>query len=593
MKKAALAVVILIASYIAALAQNATVVGPVTPGDCAMFNSPTVIKDGGFPCPGSGGTLNLPNGTTATTQAPADNTTKVATDAYVENEISRNSTHFSAGGTTTGSANAQVISTVSPPVFSLTGNPTVTFIAGFSNTGATTLNVASSGIINILKKTPGGLVALVTGDVISGQQYLVTYDGTQYELQTPSQVVNSQQQSGAANTLKGSLNGTAEVDTAVPNCLGAGSALQWTSGVGLSCGTSAAGRTVLNTNTTFFLRTTPVAVTISNASPAVVTHTAHGYSAGQTVTFNSTSSLPTGMTAGTVYFVLAAGLATNTYEFSLTNGGAAINTSSAGAGTFTEQAGNDSANGSAATATGSFMTLQGAANYLAQNVDTGGTTVTATVQAACAGGGGVALYSTGVQMLIPFVGSGRVDFKGDTTTPSNCVVSVNAAANFQATYSGTAYQVEGFKLVNAAASGNGIYSSAGATVITGNMEFGVIGVAGTSGVQLLANTGNIINIGTAWTVSGGSGQHLKSQYGGHIENAAAVTVTVTGTPAFANTALAQTVSNMNVASMTYSGACTGQRFAATNNADIETGGGGANYFCGNVAGGVATGGIYN
>ena len=167
--------------------QTVTRIGPITNGNCASFSSPNSIQDGGFPCPGSGGTLNLPNGTTATTQSPfSDNTNKVATDAFVQGAISLNSTHFAAGGTSTGSANAQVIAATSPPGFSLTGNPTVTFIAGFSNSGATTLNVVSTGVFNVLKKTPTGLVALSTGDIIAGQQYLVTYDGTQYELQTPS-----------------------------------------------------------------------------------------------------------------------------------------------------------------------------------------------------------------------------------------------------------------------------------------------------------------------------------------------------------------------------------------------------------------------
>jgi hypothetical protein len=257
MKRLALAITFLISGIAAALAQaNVQVIGPITPGDCTMFSSPTIVKDGGLPCPGSGGTFNLPNGTTATTQSPfSDNTTKVATDAFVQGAISLNSTHFAAGGVTTGSANAQVISTVSPPVFSLTGNPTVTFIAGFSNSGATTLNVASSGVINILKKTPAGLVALVTGDIISGQQYLVTYDGTQYELQTPSQVVTAQIGAnqitnalinpGAANTVKGTLNGTSMADLGVPSCSAVGQSLQYTSGTGFACVSSASSAPVV------------------------------------------------------------------------------------------------------------------------------------------------------------------------------------------------------------------------------------------------------------------------------------------------------------------------------------------------------------
>lgn len=82
-------------------------------------------------------------------------------------------------------------------------------------------------------------------------------------------------------------------------------------------------------------KTPPIGtVTITNASPAVVSYTAHGLAAGDAVVFASTGALPTGLTAGTTYYVIAAGLVTNAFEVSATVGGAAINTSSAGSGTF-------------------------------------------------------------------------------------------------------------------------------------------------------------------------------------------------------------------------------------------------------------------
>lgn len=74
-------------------------------------------------------------------------------------------------------------------------------------------------------------------------------------------------------------------------------------------------------------------VTISNASPGVVTHTAHGKSNGQPVMFTTTGALPTGLTAGTWYYVVNS--TTNTYQVSATVGGSGINTSSAGSGTHT------------------------------------------------------------------------------------------------------------------------------------------------------------------------------------------------------------------------------------------------------------------
>jgi hypothetical protein len=361
-------------------------------------------------------------------------------------------------------------------------------------------------------------------------------------------------------------------------------------------------RNLLTTNITYFVRTVPVAVTISNASPGIVTHTAHGYLAGQLVTFNSTTSLPTGLTAGTIYCVLAAGLATNTYEVGATCGGAAINTSSAGSGTFTEQAGNDlTGTGLAQTATAAFMTLQGAANYISQNVDTGPLLNIVTVQAGCAGGGGTALYTTGLQVLTPFTGSGLVKFVGDTTTASNCLVSVNSAAAFQATFNGVRYQIAGFRMTNSATGGDDIYVSGGAQLdIVGPVDFGAVSATtgpgspiGSGAAQIELNHGALYNTATAWTISGGGARHIYMHNGGYIENAVTATATVTGTPTFVNTVLMYSVAVGNFANMTYSGSATGQRYSIQNNSDMETGGGGANYFPGNTAGGVIFGGIYN
>lgn len=75
-------------------------------------------------------------------------------------------------------------------------------------------------------------------------------------------------------------------------------------------------------------------VTISNASPGVVTWTAHGLTAGVAVELATSGGLPTGLTAGTTYYVKEA-LSTDTFTLAATPGGAAIDTSSAGSGTHT------------------------------------------------------------------------------------------------------------------------------------------------------------------------------------------------------------------------------------------------------------------
>ena len=81
-------------------------------------------------------------------------------------------------------------------------------------------------------------------------------------------------------------------------------------------------------------------VTISNATPAVVTLTNHGLRDGTGVVFSTSGALPTGVTAGTTYY--AKSTAANTFNLYDTSahaiaGGATgrVNTSSAGSGTHT------------------------------------------------------------------------------------------------------------------------------------------------------------------------------------------------------------------------------------------------------------------
>lgn len=69
-------------------------------------------------------------------------------------------------------------------------------------------------------------------------------------------------------------------------------------------------------------------VDISLASPGVVTHTAHGKSVGQPVSF---ASAPAGLTSGRVYFI-ASVIDANTYTVSETKGGPAMNTTASATG---------------------------------------------------------------------------------------------------------------------------------------------------------------------------------------------------------------------------------------------------------------------
>lgn len=77
-------------------------------------------------------------------------------------------------------------------------------------------------------------------------------------------------------------------------------------------------------------------VTITNATPAVVTWTSHGLEDGTPVTFTTTGTLPTGLTAGTIYYIVDS--TTNAFSVAATVGGAAIATTGAGTGVHTANA---------------------------------------------------------------------------------------------------------------------------------------------------------------------------------------------------------------------------------------------------------------
>jgi microcystin-dependent protein len=75
-------------------------------------------------------------------------------------------------GTSGGTANAQ---TVVSPNFSSTDGQVITFRAGFSNTGAMTLNASGAGPIVVLKDTSLGPLPVSSGDIVAGNVVDVTY----------------------------------------------------------------------------------------------------------------------------------------------------------------------------------------------------------------------------------------------------------------------------------------------------------------------------------------------------------------------------------------------------------------------------------
>jgi hypothetical protein len=143
-------------------------------------------------------------------------------------------------------------------------------------------------------------------------------------------VINPQTNQSALTTNKGQLPGTTTNDNAA-----AGNVGQYISS---NCPNNTA------------------TVTITIASPAVVTWTGHGFTTACPVTFTTSGTLPTGLTAGTSVWVIPSSVTANTFQVasSVANAlaGTAINTSGTQSGTQTGTGGNNLTTGTPANITG-------------------------------------------------------------------------------------------------------------------------------------------------------------------------------------------------------------------------------------------------
>lgn len=128
------------------------------------------------------------------------------------------------------------------------------------------------------------------------------------------------------------------------------------------------------TNGTFATASATITVTI--ASPGVVTWTSHGFAGNEPIVFTTTGALPTGLTAGTTYYVRATGLTANTFTVSATAGGAAINTSGVQSGVHTGYYGwtPTTTTGATAAITSGALELQASARGSSAYVDQAVTT---------------------------------------------------------------------------------------------------------------------------------------------------------------------------------------------------------------------------
>jgi hypothetical protein len=192
-------------------------------------------------------------------------------------------------------------------------------------------------------------------------------------------------------------------------------------------------------------------------------------------------------------------------------------------------------------------------------------------------------YAGAVVVSAPWVGSGTVTLQGNTSTPANALLSTGAN-DCITVLSGATLNVTGFKLTNSGAFLLHAYS--------GLIRFSLV-TFGTCGSQQMrvSDGGRVLATGN-YTIDG-SAIHHWGAVGNGVIRVQSKTITLTGTPnfsvAFVNADLSSTVL---VNGNTFSGAATGSRYTASNNAVISSGGAGATYLPGNAAGSTSAGGQY-
>ncbi|CAB5212898.1 hypothetical protein UFOVP191_60 [uncultured Caudovirales phage] len=212
-------------------------------------------------------------------------------------------------------------------------------IEGYTTTataaGTTTLTVSSNFQQFFTGSTTQTVTLPVTSTLVLGQQYNIVNNSTD------TVTVNS----SGGNAVIVLAGNTAAIITCI---LTSGTtAASWSvtlDSSGVTTNSNAAAGAIGETITTMGIAAAAT-VTISNASPCVISDTAAvantgspaaGITVGSVINFTTTGALPTGLSTGTNYYVISTGFTAGaSYQISATPGGTAINTSSAGSGTHT------------------------------------------------------------------------------------------------------------------------------------------------------------------------------------------------------------------------------------------------------------------
>jgi hypothetical protein len=241
--------------------------------------------------------------------------------------------------------------------------------------------------------------------------------------------------------------------------------------------------------------------------------------------------------------------------------------------------GSDSNNGLADSSGGAFLTIQKAVDVTC-GLDL--SIYNVTIQVRSGTFTGTAAFSG------PWAGKGSVTIKGDSSTPSNCVISTSGVCLSNTGVLPAILTIDGFKLTSSANSclaNNGL-----GTINFQNIEFGSASIR-----HISISGGRVVATGN-YSISGGAQIHCYVENLGYAQLNSR-TVTFSASVAFSSAFTTVTrASGLLANSMTFTlGAfsVTGTRYSVSNNGWVITSGGGASYFPGDAAGSTATGGQYS
>jgi hypothetical protein len=312
-------------------------------------------------------------------------------------------------------------------------------------------------------------------------------------------------------------------------------------------------------------------VTFTNGS-ANVGWTSHGRSVGDNFYLSTSGTLPTNFFGSRLYYVKTV-VDANTLNLAWTSGGTAITAGSAGSGTHT------------ALMVSPFLTVQ-------KGLDAVGATDMSIYSATVAVAGGQ--YDQALTTK-PQVGGSGYTLRGDTTTPSN-VILTNNAGGWGVFYvpgaNANPWTITGFRLTGSGVNSGGIFGFNGAIISYNSIEFGACG-----NYHIWLNNGSYASMnGNCSVVAAGTNIHWLMQQGSRMDTRG-MTLTHTTNPTNYGTTFCQMndVCDILCSGMTFtnSGFVTGQRFNANGLSVINSAGAAeATYLPGNSAGAKNSGSVW-